>query len=340
MSSNFQLFLYTVDEYKRFAKHLPVKSPEGLSDNYTEADYIGVQVRLMLLRKYYGGGDKENVSFKRRISEAEVAFPDKLNELQSLSADFDQIESQQLEHLLADGTKLNIYTTIEDSVYGLYLHADEARINRLEKTSEGIRFFCTRKYIVEIESIIFRLYELLVECGVSSQIASKANRSPMIYLGDTGNNTQFVTASPYWSNIYGHDATDDDMEKIVQDITLEEKKILYLCIAFSDELKAPQIQVKKLRKYIHPAARSDWGDFQSAKTLFCSIPNPGFSTKVRYNENKDTAYVRIYPKVDNPFFLDTPHVFSEGYEFALGKWFGRWMIYSFGGHLDSIFKTK
>lgn len=340
MASSFQLFLYTVDEYRRFANHLPVKDPAGLTDDYTEADYIGIQVKLMLLRKYYSTNTKENVNFKRLLSEAVTAFPNKISEWNVLSAEFDQIETQQMEHLLADGIKLNIYTTIEDSVYGLYLHADENRINRLENTAEAIRFFCTRKYILEIEALIFRLYDLLVECGVNPKIASTSNRSPMVYLGDTSKNIQAVTASPYWSNIYGHDATDDDIEQIGQEITLEEKKMLYLCIAFTDELKKTPIDVKKLRKYIHPAARSGWGNFQTAQTFFCSIPNPGFSTKVRYSENKDTAYVRIFPKVDEPFLINTPHVFSEGYEFALGKWFGRWRIYQFGGHLDSIYETK
>ena len=340
MANSFQLFLYTVDEYKRFANHLPIKKPTGLSDDYAESDYIGIQVRLMLLRKYYGSSNKENVNFKRLLSEAETAFPDKINEWQTLSSEFDQIEAQQMEHLLADGTKLNIYTTIEDCVYGLYLHADENRINRLQNTAEAIRFFCTRKYIVEIESIIFRLYDQLVECGVCPQISSIPVRSPMVYLGDTSKNTQGVTASPYWSNIYGHDATDDDMAKIEQEITLEEKKMLYLCITFTNELKKTPLDVKALRKFVHPAARSGWGNFQAAQAFFCSIPNPGFSTKVRYNENKDTAYVRIFPKVDEPFLINTPRVFSEGYEFALGKWFGQWMIYQFGGHLDSIYETK
>ena len=52
MVNNFQLFLYTVDEYKRFADHLHVNNTDGLTGNYSEEDYIGIQVRLMLLRKY------------------------------------------------------------------------------------------------------------------------------------------------------------------------------------------------------------------------------------------------------------------------------------------------
>ena len=340
MATNFQLFLYTVDEYKRFAEHLPVKTSNNLNDIYSEKDYIGIQVRLMLLRKYYSNNIKENINFKKIIVDAKTTFSDRDSEFQLLSEEYDKVETQQMEHLLADGTKLNVYTTIEDYVYGLYLHADENRIVRLENTAESIRFFCTRKYIIEIEAIIFKLYDLLKDCGVTTNINSNTSRSPMLYLGDTSKNTQSITGSPYWSNLYGRDAADDDLIKIGQSLTLEELNILRLCIKFTNELKKTPLSKRILRKCIHPAVRSDWGDFSEVKTFFCNIPNPGFSSMVRYNDEKDTAYVRVYPKVDDSFIIDTPHVLSERYEFALGKCFGKWMIYSFGGHLDSIYKKK
>ena len=333
MANNFQLFLYTVDEYKRFAEHLPVKVSNNLNDGYSEKDYIGIQVRLMLLRKYYSNSIKENVNFKKIIADAKTTFSERISEFQFLLEEYDKVETQQMEHLLADGTKLNVYTTIEDSVYGLYLHADENRIVRLENTAESIRFFCTRKYIVEIEEIIFKLYDLLKDCGVIANINSSTSRSPMLYLGDTNKNTQSITGSPYWSNLYGRDAVDDDLTKIGQSLSVEELNMLRLCIEFTNELKNTPLSKRKLRKHIHPAVRSDWGDFSEAKEFLSNIPNPGFSTMVRYNDEKDTAYVRVYPKVDDAFIIETPHVLSEGYEFALGKWFGKWMIYSFGGHL-------
>ena len=341
MATNFQLYIYTVDEYRRFANLLPVKEPGALTDNYSESDYVGVQVRLMLLRKYYSGSkNPANVSYKRLITEAKATFPLAAQKLQALSDEFDQIESQQVEQLLMDGTKLNLYDTIEDVIYGLYLHADASRINRLENTAESARFFCTRKYVLEIERIVFELYDILVECGVNASIPPQPSRSPLVYLGDARNNTQSITGSPYWSNIYGHDATEADVEEIAKELTPEEAGMLYLCMKFTDELKKDNLNVKELRKFIHPAVRSDWGNFQYAKRFYCSIPNPGLSTKVRYNEAGDTAYIRIFPKVDDAFVINTPHVFSEGYEFALGKWFGKWRIYSFGGHLDSIFEKK
>ena len=131
MVSNFQLFLYTVDEYKRFANHLPVNNTAGLTGNYSEEDYIGIQVRLMLLRKYYSNNTKENVNLKRIITDAQTAFPSRISEFQFLSKEFDEIENQQMEHLLADGTKLNVYTTIEDSV--------NSPTNR-RKTRKALRF--------------------------------------------------------------------------------------------------------------------------------------------------------------------------------------------------------
>lgn len=341
MATNFQLFLYTVEEYKRFQNNLPIKKTESLTDDYSEADYIGIQVRLMLLRKYFSGGkNPENVSIKRLVDEAQQAFPSAVNKFKDIFDKFKNVEEQQVEHLLTDGSKLNLYATIEDTVYGLYLHADENKIQRLCRTTESIRFACIRKYVVEIEEIVFELYELLNECGVSSKIECDNPRSPMIYLGDTKSNVQSITGSSYWSNVYGRDATDDDLKTIVDQLSIEEMKMLHLCMSFTEELKKTPLQPKKLKKFIHPAARMDWGDFKEAQSFYLSIPNPGYSTKVRYNENKDTAYVRFFPNVNEAFHLDTPHVFSDVYEFALGKWFGKWMIYSFGGHLDSIYKSK
>lgn len=341
MKTNLTLFQYTVDEYIRFKKELPVTSPNSITDGYLEADYIGIQVRLMLLRKYFSGGKyPENVNIKKVVENAQLLFPSAYDKFKKILDEFELVEEQQLEHLLSDGSKLNLYTTVEDTVYGLYLHADQNRIQRLYCTTEQIRFVCIRKFVLEIEEIVLTLYALLKECGITAEIHLTDARSPMLYFGDTKSNTQSVTGSTYWGNVYGRDASDDDLKEIIEGISPEEKEILHLCTAFADALKTSPLQIKKLRKYIHPAVKSDWGDFTQAQTFFLSIPNPGYSTKVRYNEARDTAYVRFFPNVDEAFQINTPHIFSNVYEFALGKWFGKWRIYSFGGHLDSIYKSK
>ena len=62
-----------MDEYKRFMKHLPVNDRDLLEDSYNEADYVGVQTRLMLLRKYYN--NRGNVGLKSLIAMAEKEYP-------------------------------------------------------------------------------------------------------------------------------------------------------------------------------------------------------------------------------------------------------------------------
>ncbi len=340
MSTNLELFLYTMDEYIRFANHLPLKKDADFLDKYSESDYIGIQVRLMLLRKYYGSSDKENVNFKRLIKDSQEIFPEKCDEFQLLLDEFVAIESQQIEHLLSDGTKLNLYATIEDAVYGLYLHADELRIQRLNNTAESIRVVCVRKYILDIESLVMKLYQLLRNCGLIYRTKVTFNRAPVLYLGDTSQNSQSISSSPYWSNLYGSNLTDGDLFEIITDSSAEDIEIIRTCIEFTNELEKPEIDVKKLQSLIYPATKKDWDDFSEIKRVYTSIEKPGFSTKVRYNKNRDTAYVILLPKVDDAFKITSPHLSSDIYEISLGKWNNEWKIFSFGGHLDSIYIEK
>lgn len=326
MATNLQIFVYTMDEYKRFMKHLPVNDRDLLEDSYNEADYVGVQTRLMLLRKYYN--NRGNVGLKSLIAMAEKEYPDRHEDWQKLSEEFNEITTQQLQHILSDGTKQTLYDTIEDTVYGLYLHANEHRIIRLMNTHESIRFICTRKYVLAMEKLMLRLAEVLTECGVTSISKTEASKAPALYMGDPKTNAQEIHASPYWGNVYGHDATDSEIEELIHEAPLEDNKILLHCLKFMSDL-SDDSSAAVLKKYIHPLMRWNWGDFSIAKKFFSQIPNPGWSTKVRYNEQKTRAYVRIYPKVEGAFMLSTPHLFAEVCQFVLAKWFGEWYIFAF-----------
>lgn len=332
MTNNLQLFILTFEEYRRFSDHLPVKNSELFTDLYSEADYVGVQVRLMLLRKYFSNGkNPENVSIRKVIAEAEISFPDYARELTGLEDRYNNVEKQQIEHILSDGTKLNLYTTVEDSVYGLYLHADEKRIMRLNKTSESFRFACSRKYVLDVEAIIFELYNLLIKCGVALQKSANGGHASLLYFGDPNKNTQSIRNSPYWGNLYGYDASEEDMKKIYEQISDEETNILALCHYFLEELKKEPLKSSELRKLVSPSVRRAWGNFSEAQAFYNSIPNPGVSSKVRFDSQRKFACVRVFPNVNNPFIVETPHILNEIYEITLIKWRKEWRIYSFGG---------
>lgn len=126
-----ELFEYTVNEYKRFYRQLP---KFNITDPYDEKVYVETNTKLMILRKY--GCEKENVYIAKIIEKCIEEYPEKSEELKNVLDEYYKIEKQQLEYILSDGTKLNIYNTIEDVMYGIYLHADEERINRLIKEKD------------------------------------------------------------------------------------------------------------------------------------------------------------------------------------------------------------
>ncbi len=339
-NSNLELFVYTIEEYLRFTSQLQINTNISLIKQYDEAEYIAIQTRLMLLRKYTSKAKKNNVYFENLISEATDKFPNAKKKFEQLNEDFNNIMQQQIEHILSDGTKLNIYETIEFSMYGLYLHADADKIKQINKTHESIRFACTRKYVSDIEKVILQLYETLKELGVTANdLIDNNNQAPVLYLGNSNSEKQNIQKSSYWSNLYGHDASDNEVKNLINESSTEDFLIFLTCVAFLNELKKSPIPIKNLKKLVYPTTVKNWDDFSEAQALYYSIKNPGLSNTVRYSEDKTLAYIRILPNVEEAFVVNTPHVIADLYEISLAKDFkGQWRVFSIGGHLESIYE--
>lgn len=338
-NSNLELFIYTIDEYLRFTSQLPIEASTTLIDQYDEYEYVAIQTRLMLLRKYTSKGKHNNVYFENLTSEAITKFEDSKEQFEQLNSDFNNIMQQQMEHILSDGTKLNIYETIELCLYGLYLHADAAKINQINKTHESFRFACTRKYVIDIEKIILQLYETLKNLGVTAEVFTKNEHASVIFMGDSKTEKQDIKKSPYWNNLYGHDATDEEVVDIIHHSKIEEMIIITICTCFLNELKKQPLSLKALKQLVHPITIKDWGNFSEVQAACNGIVNPGISSMVRYSEDKTLAYVRILPNVDETYIVDSPHIIADLYEISLAKdKNGQWRVYSFGGHLDSIYE--
>lgn len=329
------LFVYTLTEYKRFSEKINYNS---ILDNYDEEDYININVKLVLLRKY--GSKNDNVYIPKVINKAIAEYPEKQESLEEILNEYENIEKQQLELILEDGTKLNLYQAIEDVMYGVYLHADESRINRLKLTDENLRFACVRKYVKELEKILYRLYDILKDSKKIEQEKVQKQKASVIYLGDNKNNTQAIEKTEYWSNLYGRDGSKEDVEKLLKDYQIEEYEIQLKCLIFLEVLESDDIKEEILDKLIFPATKKDWGDYSEASKFYKSIKNPGISTMIRYNDEHTMAYVRIFPQVDEVFVIDTPHIINDIYEICLVKENkdAEWKIYSLGGHLDSYLK--
>lgn len=333
MNDNLKLFMYTFEEYLKFSTERKI---HDMIDDFDNDDYVSINTRLIILRKYVK--ENEPVSIKTIIGIATVEFPDLKSHLDELLKEYQQVENQQFEYRLANGEVMNLYETIEDVMYGLYLHADYNRINRLRIQNERMRFIAVRKYVEEIEKILFELHDLLKN-NVQDYGNTPSNEVfDVIAFGNEDINDKNIT-SKYWRNLSGSDIDDDEIESLVEQMSPDDKIIMVLAILFIDELKKETMCIENLEQLIFPSTRQDWGDFSTVKKYYEGIPNAGLSAKVRYNKRHDMAYVRIMPQVDKGFKIESPQVIPLAYEICFYKENEElgWKIYSFGGHLDDVF---
>lgn len=330
-NNTIMLFLYTVEEYKKFFDN---PNHHNITDSYDNISYFEINIKLMLLRKY--GCETDNVHIKKVINAMLTKYPKHKGKLEKLLNEYNKIEEQNIEFILSDGTKLSLYNTIEDTMYGLYLHADYDRIKRLMTTDENLRFPCVRTYVEELEIIVFKLYDFIKECGETIKIEKNEEKAQIIYLGASSHNKQEIKKSSYWSNLYGRDGTDEDLEKILNEMTDEDSEVLNIALKFLDELEQDDNEIA-LDNLIYPATKKDWKNYSTAKIYYRSINHVGLSPRVRYNKTHTMAYVKIFPNVEDFFIIETPHITNKVREICLVKddSVSNWKVFSIGDHIDN-----
>ena len=322
-------------EYKRFIAQLPLCRNSSLGDSTDESTYIAVQTRLMLIRKYVSAGKSNPVYIENILRETKSKFPDKTEYIDKLQNQFTQIYKQSFEQVLSDGTKLNLYRSMEDVIYGLYLHADEDKILRLSFSNQHMRFHCIKKYVEDVEAILLEIDEFLIKHKIFSIDEKSHAKAPVIHLAGSDSLSQEIRQSPYWSNMYGHDAKDEDIKRIFEGVTSEEFQILLYAILFFEELAKTEISVARMRDIVYEPKIEEWGNFSEAASFYRQIPHMGINNRIRFNEQNDTAYVYLNPNVESAFVISSPHIVADVYELSFIKNSENiWRIFSFGGHID------
>ena len=331
-----ELFITTMIEYIRFANYLPLSNGDEnlLDSSFDENTYIAVHVRLILLRKYTS--KRDTMFFEELINESKKVFPQDSNALDNMKLRFQMINGQALEQILTDGTKLNLYESIEDVMYGLFLHADANRIARLSKSNIILRLYCTQKYVIAIEAIILELYSFLRERNVLEISETDHIRASIISVDANALSLQQVHNSPYWRNLYGHDMTADEIKAAFEDMSPEKKEVYFLAHSFLEELEKDEYSIESLRTMVYKSTQDDWGDFSAAATFVRKIQNRGTSTSVDFNEGKYAAYVKVLPHVDSGFVTNTPQVVADVKYITFYKGISdvNWKIFAFGAPVD------
>ena len=138
-------FEYTVQEYIRFYDFY--KNQE-VSEENTEAFYVMLQTKLMILRKF---------------DAIDKMYPEVGENINILREKFEKLNNYYMEVILSDGTSLNLYKAIEDVMYGLYLHADPDKIERLLKTNKNVYLMAVKEYITVLEGIVVDTYNSIAD---------------------------------------------------------------------------------------------------------------------------------------------------------------------------------
>lgn len=152
-------------------------------------------MRLLLLRKY--GSYNESVNIKNVINSVINKYPKEKEKFEAILNDYNSIEKQDFKYILSNGKELNLYKTIENTMYGLYLHADYEKICDLLQAKEDLRFVSIRKYVEEFETIVFILYDYISDLEKDYVEYQNKEKATIIYLGDTLNKKQQIKKSPY-----------------------------------------------------------------------------------------------------------------------------------------------
>ena len=101
-------FEYTVQEYIRFYDFY--KNQE-VSEENTEAFYVMLQTKLMILRKY--DYNREDVYLSKVFDSIDKMYPELKENVSMLRERFEKLNNYYMEVILSDGTSLNLYKAIE-----------------------------------------------------------------------------------------------------------------------------------------------------------------------------------------------------------------------------------
>lgn len=333
-------FLYTFDNYMKMVSVRNSAEPRDWMEPISSEQEI--RIKLILLRKYcspeHGESKLPAIVLIERFMEL---FPDKKTDGESLIEEINQIENKMDAVTLGDGSNLSLRKTIELELYGIYLHSDYKKIMQLQVSDTTLRLIAMRRYVDIYESVLIRFYRLLKSCGIEEIQEKAVEKAEVIRPIPNDQSEQNVKLSPYWSNIYGRDASDSELIEDLIGKSEEDKFVILSAIAFINEVEKDEPNVEALQQFVHPSTVNEWGDFREVSAMMRGYNNIGFSSKVRYNERHDMAYVTLFDNVDNGFFIEDHQIINDSkyVTLVIDENSDEWRVYAIGDRLDEYVIT-
>lgn len=331
-SVTYELYLYTIDAYKRLANTLQ------LDDRLTRFDFhcfskiaelelgdeafAAVSVRLMLQRKYFVRG--KDLFLRGLLKSAEQDFASSKDVIESLLDSLDALNGQSIEFAFGDGRVVEgAYANVEDAMYGVLMHADITRAENLVSVPEHMRLVALAPYIAGREQILLQFSEFLHNAGIKP-LSRKEEVSATVSFEPKGACRQ-IENSPFWRNLCGRDLGNEDIEKNVLQASRDDLEIIATVLRFKDALGRRPLGLNVLNSLVAWETIPRWGDFSQAAELLEG--DYGMSTLVRHQED-GSALVKLLPHVREPFLIEGSQLIEVGHEIVLVKQGGIWKIWA------------
>lgn len=324
-----KIFLFTVNEYEVTIKGLNAPEENGALN----------QIKLVLLRKYETKNDA--VYLKKVIIAGENLFPDSYDKLEKLHLDMNELEENKLEMNLSDGSECDMRAVIEDVMYGVYLHADIDKCNHLMLADRTNFYWVVKKYVNLLEPLVLGLKQLMVELEVPQLERLQYYKAPVIFVGDNEKQAKNIKHDSYWSNLRGESASSSKIEEQINALSEDDKKILNIAMKFVEVVSDENYSEKKFRQYVFPPQKACCSNFVVAHEFFTKN-KWGVSLKVRYNNKRDMAYVRIYRNLEESIMIDQPQFSDEIQAITLVKDNEKlgWRVYCLGAEPQYFKNTE
>ena len=328
----YELYLYTIDAYKRLANTLQLDERLARFDSHCfskiaelelgDEAFAAVSVRLMLQRKYFVRG--KDLFLRGLLKSAEQDFATSKDAIESLLESLDVLNSQSIEFAFGDGRVVEgAYANIEDAMYGVLMHADITRAENLVSVPEQMRLVALAPYIAGREQVLLQFSEFLLNAGIKP-LSRNEEASATVSFESKGACRQ-VENSPFWRNLRGRDLGDEDIEKIVQQAPRDDLEIIATVLLFKEALGRRPLDLSELNSLVARETILRWGDYLQAAELLKG--DYGMSALVRYQED-GSALVKLLPNVREPLLIEGPQLIEGGHEIVLVKQGDIWVIWA------------
>lgn len=328
----YELYLYTIDAYKRLVSMLPLDERLARFDSRCfskigelelgDEAFAAVSVRLMLQRKYFVRG--KDLFLRGLLKSADQDFATSKDVIEPLLDSLDALNSQSVEFAFGDGKVVDgAFANAEDVMYGLLMHADITRAENLVSVPERMRLVALAPYIAGREYVLLQFSEFLHSAGIKP-LSRKEEASATVSFESKGACRQ-VENSPFWRNLRGRDLGDEDAEKIVHQASRDDLEIAATVLRFKEALSRRPLDLNELNSLVARETICRWDNYLQAAELLEG--DYGMSALVMYQED-GSALAKLLPNVREPFLIEGPQLIEGGHDIVLVKRSGIWKIWA------------